>query len=784
MKKIAYVILLLSQLFIAAWAQEGFVVKRIEIEGLQRATPQTVESYLPIKRGQTLSPAKTGDVLRALYQTGFFEHISLARKNNTLVIHVIERPTIGQLKVTGNSVIPTDKLTTVMKSMDIAEGRIYNPAVLEKIKQGLLNQYYQLGRYNARVDVNVSPMSRDRVSVQIVISEGLVAKIHRISIIGNKAFDDKTLAKQLDVSTTGIFSFITQSDRYSEERLEQSMEKLRAFYMDHGYLHFEVKSAQAQVTPDRKSVFINVVVEEGDLYTIKGYELKGKFIVPREDLEKLIKIHPGDTFSRQKIMDSEKAITRALGNKGYIFTKVSLRPQIDDKAHQVTLIFDVNPGKRAYVRHITFSENNRTNDVVLRREMQQMEAAPASTEKLDISKHRLTMLPYIRDVEMSVNPVNGESGEQQTEETATNANDLVDVNYKVKEESSAQATFKIGYSQLYRTMLGAGFNQKNFMGTGNTFGVNLSESKYEQFYGVDYTNPYYTPDGISRSFNFAISKVNPSGAGITSGFTTSEYDLGVLYGIPVGQEERASNRVSVGASYQNTIVYIVPSGLSNQINTFVTRHGTHFEEIDFKLGYARDSRDRAIFPTSGSINTLFADGYAPITRDSLAFYTLNYHGKMFNPITEQFIFVTRADLGYGSGFAGPQDYPFFKNYYAGGIESVRGYQGYTLGPRDSNFRPFGANMLVDASAGLIFPNFISDNLRTTAFLDAGNVYSSLSNRRFGGQSTNSGSVRYAVGLDAQMITPFGPVEISVAQPLNRQAHDDRETIQFALGANF
>ncbi|TAK79228.1 MAG: outer membrane protein assembly factor BamA [Gammaproteobacteria bacterium] len=772
MKKIVYCLMVLFQLWMPVWAQQAFVVKHIEIEGLQHISAATVESYLPIKRGQTLQPAKTAAILRVLYQTGFFDRITLSKgPDGTLIIHVVERPTIGELKVSGNSVIPTDKLTTVMKSLDVSEGRVYNPAVLERIKQGLLNQYYQLGRYNARVEIDATPMSRNRVAVKVNISEGLVAKIQRISIVGNHVFDEKTLVSQLTISTSGLFTFITQTDRYSEAKLDESLEKLRAYYMDRGYIRFEIVSAQAQVTPDRKSIYVSVVIKEGERYTVKGYDLQGQLIVPREELAKLINIKPGETFSRQKVLDAEKAITDRLGDEGYLFAKISLRPQIDDQTHEVLLVFVINPGKRIYVRHITFSDNNRTNDVVLRREIQQMEAAPASSTKLEESKHRLLLQPFVKEADMSVNPVEDSS-------------DQVDVNYKVKEDNAATATFKIGYSQLYRTILGAGFNLKNFLGTGNTFGVNLSRSKYEQFYGMDYTDPYYTEDGISRTYDFSMSRVDPRGAGVNNGYTMDQYKAGVFYGIPVGQESDVMNRIQVGAAVQDSLIHLIAGNVSNQINQYVTDHGTHFEELDMRVGYSRDSRNKAIFPTRGGIQTLYLDVFAPLSGNSVSYYQTNYHGKWYNPLTDQFIFVTKADLGYGNGFHGIHDYPFFSNYYAGGIDSVRGYEGYSLGPRDSNDKSFGGNMLADASIGLIFPNFVSENLRTTAFIDGGNVYTSLDNKSFGGQSTNSGPLRYSTGIDASILTPFGVIELSLAQPLNRRPHDERETFQFALGGNF
>jgi outer membrane protein insertion porin family len=780
MKKIILLFFLIFSTQTFVWADSTFVVNNIEFQGLQRVSKDTIENYLPIKRGQTFHENQSSEVLRALYKTGFFERISLSQQGNTLIIRVVERPTIGQLTITGNSMIPTDKLTTVMKNLDVAEGRIYNPSTLEKIKQSLLNQYYQLGRYNARVDVQTSPMTRNRLLVKVDISEGLVSKIRRITIIGNHAFSDSTLIKEMEIDTPGLLTFYTQKDRYSEEKLEGAMDKLRNFYMDKGYLRFEVKSYQAQVTPDRKSVFITIVVSEGPVYTVKDYGVEGDLIIPREKVLKHIQVKPGETFSREKIITAEKAITAEYGSQGYMFSTVNVRPEISDSDRSVRLLFNVRSGRHAYVRRITFSDNVRTNDVVLRREMVQMEAAPASTRKLEISKQRLSLLPYIKEVEMSINPVPG-------------LDDQVDINYKVKENSSATASVKLGYSQLQGVFVGAGINQQNFMGTGNNLGINLQRSKYEQFYGFEYTNPYYTPEGISRSFNFSISRVDPGVASnVNSGYTASDYRAGVLYGIPVGQETGAFNRVYAGATYQNTLINTSsnPKKVSNQVRTFLNEHGRRFQELDFTLGYTRDSRDRSIFPTRGSLNTFFFDFYAPVAHNSVTFYTANYHGKLYVPLNEKFIFLTKLDLGYGNGWHGVDDYPFFRNYYAGGIDSVRGYAGYTLGPRDSLGKAFGGNMLANGSIALIFPNYITDTLRTSVFFDAGNVYTSLNNRRFGGASTTSGPIRYSAGLEADWLTPFGPIVISVAKPLNRQfGHgnirgDEQKIFDFALNSNF
>lgn len=782
MKKLAYILLLLQFMVGVAYAQQTFVVKDIQIDGLQRVSQQTVENYLPVRRGQTLSPAKTASIVQSLYQTGFFDHISLSRSGNTLVIHVSERPTIGKLSVTGNSIIPTDKLTSVMKSLDVAEGRIYNPAVMEKIKQSLLNQYYSLGRYNARVNVFTAPMPRNRLLVHVNISEGLVAKVKRITIIGNHVFSENTLIKQMDLTTPGLFTFISQSDRYSEDRLNSSVDKIRNYYLDHGYIHVQIKSAEAQVTPDRKAVYVTIVVSEGEQYTVSSVDLTGNNVVPYPELRRLITVKPGDVFSRQKVMDSEKAITNDLGNQGYLFATVDIKPTLNEKNRTIGLVFDVKPGKRTYVRHVTFSNNTRTNDVVLRREILQMEAAPASTQKIEDSKHNLLSLPYIKDVDLSVNPV-------------PENKDQVDVNYKVTENNSAEASFKLGYTQQYGILVGAGFNQKNVFGTGNTLGIDLTRNKYEQFYNISYTNPYYTEDGISRSFNMSVSRINPSATPeVGNGYTLNEYNLGVLYSIPIGQEENVFSYLYGGLSYDNVLVRLDNdrTKVSNQVLDFTQRHGRHFQQADFKFGYSRNSLDRAIFPTRGTLQTAYLDIFAPLDRNSLSYYIFNYSGHWFEPLNDQFILTSRLGFGYGNGFHGTQDFPYFKNFYAGGIDSVRGYLPLTLGPQDSRNNAYGGNMLIDGSVGLIFPNFISDTLRTSAFFDAGNVYATFNNKKYGitpkyapPGSTNSGPLRYSIGVEADWLTPFGPtIRLSLAKPVFTHKPFKTDAFQFAMGAEF
>lgn len=774
MKKITLTCVLLFNLFMSmAWA-DSFIVQKIEVQGLQRISPETVYSYLPIKRGQLFNSEKSAAIINALYKTGFFDRITLERSENTLIINVAERQTIGLLKISGNSIISTDKLTSVMRSLDIAEGRVYNRVMIDRIKQSLLNQYYEVGRYNARVDVTVTPMERNRVQVRIDISEGLVAKIKRINIIGNHAFSERVLLRQLAVSTSGLFTFITQKDRYSQERLDESIESLRNFYLDYGYIKFAIKSSQVAITPDRKSIFLTIVIDEGAQYTIEGIDVQGDLILPREDIIRRLNVKPGDVFSRKTIMSGEKSVNDELGSRGYVFSTISLNPRIDEKNHRVFLTFIVKPGKRVYVRHVYFSDNTKTNDVVLRREVQQMESAVASTSKLEESKQRLSLLPYMKDVQMSIKPIPGQD-------------DQVDVNYKVTEDNAAQANVTVGYSQQNGVQFGAGLNQKNFLGTGKTLGLNFTKNRFEQFYGINYTNPYFTPDGISRTMGLSVLKVDPSKTNTSASYTMNQFSATDLYSIPIGQEKGAFSRIQLGYGYEDSLIHLTNS-VSTEVYNFVRQHGRHFGQIDLIAGISRDSRDRAIFPTRGVLQTLGVNVYAPASSRSLNYFTAAYTAKWYFPLTTNFITTARTQVAYGSGIVGgADDFPFFKYFYAGGIESVRGYQGNTLGPRDSRNRPTGGNALATASLGLIFPNYVSDNLRTSLFMDAGNVYMTFNNHSTGGRG--SGPIRYSAGIDAAWLTMFGLIDVALAKPINpKTGHgpfdDETEPFQFSLGANF
>ncbi len=775
MKKIILIFLLLaSQALSVAIASNGFVVKKIEVQGLQGITASTVYHYLPIKPGHMVKPGDTAKILKALYSTGFFDHASLARQGNTLVITVVERPVIGRLNITGNSVIPKDKLTTVMDNVHIAEGKIYDQGVLDQIKQSLLNEYYLLGRFNARVDVTVSSMPRNRVQVNIAISEGLVARVQGIDIVGNHAFSDRTLTSTLTLSTPGLLTFFTQTDRFSQEKLDSSRDALTHFYLDHGYVRFAIKSAQARVASDRKSVFVTFVVSEGAPYTIKHIALSGNLILPSVELMKRVQLKPGDVFSRQSLMDSNKAIVNALGDKGYLGAGVGVAPVVDDALKQVSLTLKVAPGRLTYVRHIYFSDNNRTNDKTLRRNVTQMESALASSSNLEDSKWRLNRLGYIKDVQMTILPVPAEHNK-------------VDVNYKVKEDNAAQIQARLGYSILDHAIIGLSFTQQNFLGTGNTLAMNAEHSRYKTDYSISYMNPYFTQDGVSRTISLSLYQFNPKYANLGASYTMDQYSLSDVYGLPVGQMLGVVNTLKLGYGYDNTAIMLNQNvNTSQQVKDFVGEHGTRFGQLDLITGFSRDTRNKGIFPTSGTLNELNANFYVPAARGGLAYYTVGYGGTWYYPLTDSFVFVTRGNFAYGSSLnnGGAKNYPFFRNFYTGGLAAnLPGYAGNSLGPKDSNGQASGGNMLATANAGLIFPNFASDSLRTMLFVAGGNVFNTFNAASYGG--TNAGYVRLSAGLEADWSSPLGVIDISLAKPLNPKKGplpDDEQIFDFSIGA--
>ncbi len=517
-KRLLFGILAFFLLVAAAYANVNFTVQSIQIRGLQGISRSTVLSYVFFKPGEKLDQKKSDQIIEDLYKTEFFDNVRLGRVGNTLVINVVQRPIISKISISGNKKIKTDQLKKILKKIGFDEGQVFNPSLLEKIKGSLSEEYFTLGQYNAKVNVKQTKQSRNRVAIAIKISEGLVSKIHQIKVIGNNVFSERTLLKQFKLSTPGLFTWYTHSDQYTPEKLNADLESLRSFYLDRGYLKFNVNSSQVSVTPDRQGIYILIRVTEGSQYTVSGYTVSGQLVLPKQKLLSMVDIKKGQIFSRKSVMAVNKKIINALGEKGYANADVKVQPKINEKNKSVYLNFRIIPGSRIYIRHITFSGNYRTNDATLRRENPLFEGGLFSTNKVQESKRSLLLLPYISKVNVTTTPVPGSPNK-------------VDVNYNVTEVPSAEIQAGVGYSTLERLMFNAGISQKNVFGTGNTLGLNFSTSAISTNINLDYYDPYYTQSGIGRDINVYATRFDSSKANI-SDYATNDYGAAVNYNIP------------------------------------------------------------------------------------------------------------------------------------------------------------------------------------------------------------------------------------------------------------
>ena len=734
-----------------------FVVQDIQVEGLQRISAGTVFNYLPVQVGSTVAERDYPEIIRALFRTGFFADVNLERKGNVLVVTVTERPAIAEVRLVGNRDISTDDLKKSLTGVGLAEGRVFDRSLLDKVEQELLQLYYSRGRYGVQVKSQLQALERNRVAITIEIAEGAVASISRINIVGNKAFGEKQLLKQLQSSTGGWFSFFTKDDQYSKQKLAADIESLRSFYLDRGYLKFNVDSTQVSITPDKKDVYITLNITEGDPYTVEEVGLSGQFgVVPEQDLRKLITIKQGDTFSRAQMAEVAKKMGERLGEEGYAFANINTVPRLDDENKKVALNFAVDPGRRVYVRRINFQGNTKTQDEVLRRELRQTEGGWVSTKDLDRSKTRLQRLDYLESVNVETPAVPG-------------TNDQVDVNYTLVERPSGSLLFGVGYGQESGVLLNLNVTQNNFLGTGNQLGVNFNNSDIGQNYSLSFNNPYYTLDGVSLGFRLFYRAIDSSELN-TSNYTQNIYGGLINFGFPLNEFDTL--RLSPGFEH---IWFETQNDTSPEIVEYLRRNGDTYDQIKLEAGWSHDTRNRAVFPTGGSLNQLSAEIALP--GSTAEFYKLNYRGVAYLPVASWLTWSLGGEIGYGEGYGGSGELPFFENFFAGGLRSVRGFKTNTLGPRYRDNEPSGGTFKTIASTQLIFPvPFMeqSENVRVAAFLDAGNVFKDI-----GG--FDAGDLRFSAGLSGTWLSPFGPLVLSVAAPLNEKDGDDTELFQFSFG---
>lgn len=752
--------LLLASLFAArAWGFEPFVVKDIRVEGAQRISAGTVFNYLPVQVGETLDTRGARQAIRALYKTGFFKDVILTRDGNVLVVSVVEAPAIADINISGNASIDTKKLTEALDRIGLARGRVFNRSLLDKVEQELQRQYFGLGKYGVKIKTTITPLERNRVSISLQIAEGQVARIRRISIVGNHAFREKQLRGLFQLSTSNLLSFYTKDDQYSKQKLSADLETLRSFYLDRGYINFAISSTQVSITPDKRDVYITVNVSEGDKYTVKDVKVAGQQVVPQGDLRKLIKLKPGETFSRQAVTETATAMGERLGKEGYAFANINAVPDVDEATKQVSLTFNVDPGRRVYVRRLNFAGNHKTRDEVLRREMRQMEGTILSTDKVNLSRTRLEKLGYFDEVNVETPAVPGTA-------------DQVDVNVSVTERASGNLLAGIGYSQSQGIVINASVSQDNFLGSGKRVSLAFNNSQVNRVYSFGYTDPYYTIDGVSRGFGLFYRTTDSSFSNVGQ-FNSKVFGGNLRYGIPI----KEFDSIRFGIEPEHDSLQTTSSTPQEYIN-FLNANGNSFTILKLTGGWSHDTRNRALLPDRGVLSNLSAEVTVP--GGDLQYYKLSFQNLWLHPLTKGLTLSLNGQAAYGNAYGKTTELPFFENFYAGGVHSIRGFKDNTLGPRSSTNTPLGGNLKVIGSAELYFPPpFLRDqkSLRVGVFFDAGNVFGI--NDRF-----DVGQLRYSTGLAAQWLSPLGPLEFSLARALNAKGPDETQLFQFSIGTTF
>jgi len=757
---IAAGLLLLST---AALALSPFTIRDIRVEGAQRIEAGTIFSYLPLKVGDAVTDEKASAALKSLYDTGFFSDVRLESDHEVLVVIVQERPAIAKIDINGAKEFNKEQLTEALKSIGLAEARIYDKSLLDKAEKELKRQYLSKGRYSAQVTTTVTPMERNRVALTFNISEGEVARIKEINIVGATVFKEKTLLDQLQLTTSNWFTWYTKDDQYSKQKLSGDLETLRTYYQNHGYLEFAVDSTQVSITPDKQDIYITINVVEGQQYKVSDVKLAGQFIVPEDDLKKLVTLKSGDTFSREKVTNSTKAISDRLGNEGYSFANINANPDINKEGRTAAFTFVVDPGRRVYVRHINIFGNARTRDEVIRREVRQMEGGWYSIELVNRSKERINRLGFFSDVTVDSPPVPGTT-------------DQVDVNFTVVERQTGSIQLGAGYSSAEKVVLSTSISQNNLFGSGNSLTLSVNSGSISRTYALTYFNPYWTEDGIGRSWSVYDRTTNTTSLTGVSPYMTRTIGGDIHLSVPLSE----TNAYSFGMGYESTAVTVI-SNSPIQYLDFVNQFGDVAKTLKADVGFSRDSRDSILYPTKGLNQRYSLEAGLP--GGDLKYYRATVNEQLLTPIGYDISLSFSGQLGYGHGYGG-MPLPFFKNFFAGGVGSVRGYYTSSLGPHTQTIvgsvLNLGGTEMITGSVEALFPmpGLKNDkSFRLSTFIDTGNVYGN-------GDGFSLGALRYSAGVGLSWYSPMGPLTFSYAVPLHAQPFDNIERLQFQMGTTF
>ncbi len=741
----------------SAWAVDPFTVRDIRVEGLQRVEPGTIFASLPFRVGETYNDDKGTTAIRALFGLGLFKDVRLEVSGDVLVVIVEERPTVADVDFVGTKEFEKDALKKALREAGIADGQPFDKALADKAEQELKRQYINKSLYGVEVITTVTPIERNRVNLTFSVVEGDVAKIKEIHITGNKAFSESTLLGLFDLDTGGWLSWYTKSDRYSRTKLNADIETLRSYYLARGYLEFKIDSTQVAISPDKQSIAITVNVTEGERFVVSGVKLEGNYLNKEEEFKTLVKIEPGEPYNADHVAETTKAFTDYFGTFGFAFARVEAVPEIDRTNNRVAFVLQADPSRRAYVRRVNVAGNNRTRDEVVRREFRQFESSWYDGDKIRLSRDRVDRLGYFTDVNIDTQEVTGTS-------------DQVDVTVNVVEKPTGNLQLGAGYSSADSVSLLFGIKQENVFGSGNYLGVEVNTSKSNRQIVLSTIDPYFTADGISRTIDVYDRTSKPlSGQG--GDYSLKTRGASIRFGVPFTENDT----VYFGSGYEQ--LTIVPgTNLPSSYQTYANQFGYKSDSIPLTIGWSRDSRDSSLVPTSGRYQRVYGDwGVA----GDIKFVRANYQVQQYIPLNKQFTIALNGELGWGKGLSG-QPYPLFKNYYSGGLGSVRGFEQGSLGPRDASDLAIGGPKKLTLNAEVIapFPGAGNDRtLRLYGFVDAGNVFGETDQYRLN-------DLRVSTGVGISWISPVGPLRIAIATPLRKKPGDRIERLQFQIGTSF
>jgi outer membrane protein insertion porin family len=740
----------------AAWAVDPFTVRDIRVEGLQRVEPGTIFASLPFRVGETYNDDKGASAIRALFGLGLFKDVRLEVSGDVLVVIVEERPTVADVDFVGAKEFDKEVLKKALRDIGLTDGRPFDKALADRAEQELKRQYINRSLYGAEVLTTVTPIERNRVNVTFSVIEGDVAKIKEIRIVGNKAFSESTLRGLFDLNTGGWLSWYTKSNQYSRAKLNADIETLRSYYLTRGYLEFKVDSTQVAISPNKQDISVTLNITEGERFTVSGVKLEGNFLEREEEFKTLVAIKPGQAYNADQVAQTVKAFTEYYGSFGFAFAKVEAKPEIDRANSRVAFVLQGDPSRRAYVRRINISGNNRTRDEVVRREFRQFEASWYDGDKIRMSRDRVDRLGYFTEVNIDTQEVPGTP-------------DQVDLNMAVVEKPTGNLQLGAGFSSAEKLSLIFGFKQENAFGTGNYLGLEVNTGKYNRQFVLSTVDPYFTTDGISRTFDIYSRTARPydSQGGDYALKTTGG---SVRFGVPFSEVDTVY--FGIGLEQIDISGPVIPTVYRNYINTFGAKSNT----VPLTVGWSRDDRDSALVPSKGTFQRAYGDwGVAGDAR----FLRANYQVQQYIPLNKQFTVALNGELGWGKGLNG-QPFPVFKNSYSGGLGSVRGFEPGTLGPIEADGTRVGGPKKITLNAEILapFPGAGNDRtLRLFGFVDAGQVFGE-------NQKYSLGDLRTSVGVGISWISPLGPLRLAIAHPLRTTPADRIQRLQFQIGTSF